>query len=101
VLAQAPDYPQSPSWPPKAAIIVLGIILAAGAGVGIATLRETSSGTVRNSREVFELCGTPPIALIPTIYNREDRIKQKFYTASGLIVVVVVGSIAYLAAAGF
>ena len=55
VLAQAPEYPQSPSWPPRAAIIVLGVILAAGAGVGIATLRETSSGTVRSSRDVFEL----------------------------------------------
>ena len=101
VLAQAPNYPQSPSWPPRAAIIVLGLILAAGAGVGIATLRETSSGKVRNSREVFELCGTPPIALIPTMYNPEQRIKHKVYAISSLIGLGVVGSIAYLAAAGF
>lgn len=100
VLAKAPGYPQSPSGPPRAAIIVLGVILAAGAGVGIATLRETSSGTVRSSRDVFELSGTPPIALIPTIYSRERRIKQKFYAVGGLIGAGVVGSIAYLAAAG-
>ena len=98
VLAQAPKFPQSPSWPPRTAIIVLGVILAVGAGVGIATLRETSSGTVRSSRDVSELCGMPPIALIPTIYNRESRIKQKVYAICSLIGVGVVGSIAYVAA---
>lgn len=98
VLAQAPKFPQSPSWPPRMAIIVLGVILAVGAGVGIATLRETSSGTVRSSRDVFELCGMPPIALIPTIYNRESRVKQKIYAICSLIGVGVVGSIAYVAA---
>jgi uncharacterized protein involved in exopolysaccharide biosynthesis len=100
VIAQAPGYPQSPSWPPRAAIIVLGVILAAGAGVGIATLRETSSGTVRNSRDVFELCGTPPIALVPMIYNSERRIKQKISAVSGLLGVGIIGSIAFVVAAG-
>jgi uncharacterized protein involved in exopolysaccharide biosynthesis len=98
VLAKAPGYPQSASWPPRAAIVVLGVILSISAGIGIATLREMSSGTVRSSRDVFELCGMPPIALIPVIYNRQGRGRQKFYAASFLVVVGIVGSLAFVGA---
>jgi succinoglycan biosynthesis transport protein ExoP len=101
VLAKAPGYPKSPSWPPRAAIVILGVILAIGAGIGIATLRATSSGTVNSSRDVFELCGMPPIALIPMIYNRQRRIRQKLYAVSFLVVVGIVGSLAFVGVNGF
>ena len=37
VLASAPIVPKSASWPPRAAILILGIILTMGLGIGVAT----------------------------------------------------------------
>lgn len=98
ILAQAPGVPSSPAWPPRAAIFILGIILAVGAGIGVATLRETSSGTVRGSRDVFELTGSPAIAIIPTIRNHSQKIKRRFYAVGFLASLSLVGSLAYLGA---
>lgn len=99
VLAQAPNVPGAPSWPPRAAILILGVILAGGAGIGVATLRETSSGMVSSSRDVFELTGSPAIAMIPTIRNQRQAMRQRVYAAGFLLSLSVVGSLAYLGAA--
>lgn len=69
-----------------------------GLGIGVAALREASGGTVRSSRDVFELCGTPPIALIPIIQNRDGRAKQRLYTLGLLVGVSAIGTLAFMGA---
>ncbi len=98
ILAQAPFVPQSPAWPPRAAIIVLGCVLAVIFGVGIATLRELSSGTVRGGRDALELSGTPPIAFIPLMLSRTSRVKRHAYAVGFLAIVVGIGSLTYMGA---
>ena len=98
VLAQAPFVPQSAAWPPRAAILVLGIILATGFGIGIATLREMAGGAVRGSRDVFDICATPPIALIPVMRNRNRRVKRRAYAVSFLVSIGAIASLAYMGA---
>lgn len=98
VLAQAPFVPGSAAWPPRAAILVLGVILAAGLGIGIGTLRELSSSSVRSSRDVFEICGMPPIALIPEIHNRAGRIRKRLHSTSFVAGVGVIGALAFFLA---
>ena len=94
-MAKAPAVPKSAAWPPRTAILVLGVILSISLGIGVATLREISSGTVRGSRDVFELCGAPPIALIPIIQNGEDRMKRRVYALGFLAGVVAIGMLAF------
>lgn len=101
ILAQLPAVPGAPNWPPRAAIIVLGFVLALGAGVGVATLRETSSGAIKGSRDVFDLCGAPPIALIPTIHNRSSRVRQRMIAAGFTSMLVIVACLAFLGANTF
>jgi len=98
VLVQAPSVPQSPSWPPRLPIMMLGGILSLGLGVGVGTIRETTSSTVRGSRQVLELCGAPPIALIPTIRNRANRIRKRLEMTGFATGICVIGLLAYLGA---
>jgi len=97
-MAQTAYVPDSPAWPPRAAILVLGIILAMGCGIGIATLREITSGMVRGSSDIIDLCGAPPIALVPLIRNRSRRVKSRAYAAGFLASVGAIGSLAYFGA---
>jgi uncharacterized protein involved in exopolysaccharide biosynthesis len=96
-IARPPGRPSAPRWPPRAAIIVIGLILATGMGIGVATLREISSGTVRSSADVFELCGGPPISLIPALYNRRRRWTRRLFRAVFAAGVVVIGAVSYVA----
>jgi uncharacterized protein involved in exopolysaccharide biosynthesis len=98
VLAQPPGVPDSPAWPPRAAIIVLGLIVAVGMGVGVATLRESTSAAVRSSRDATALCGAPPIALIPTMYNHATRTSHRLQLAGFAIGMVVIAMMAYAGA---
>ena len=100
VLAQAPGVPGAPSWPPRLAIIVLGIVLSAGIGAGVAALREMTSTTVRGFKDAFALCGTPPIVLVPTMYNPGARAMQRMQMAGFAIGVFGIGAVAYVGALG-
>jgi uncharacterized protein involved in exopolysaccharide biosynthesis len=98
-LVQSPQLPDAPSWPPRAAILILGTILSVGAGIAVATLREIGSSLVRDSRDVIEICGAPPITFIPTLHNRKSRAMQKVYIAGYLAGIGVIVIFAYLGAA--
>jgi len=98
VLAQEPTVPRLPVWPPRVPIVILGLILALSMGVGFATMREITSSTVRGSRDAFEICGTPPIALIPPIYNSAKRLAKGLQNITFLVCTVVVGAIAFFGA---
>lgn len=97
-LAQPPQYPDRPAWPPRAAIVLLGLILATGFGVAAATIREITSVTVRSSRDAQQLSGVPPLALIPIIRNRADRVASRMQNAGFATVVVVIGVLAFVGA---
>lgn len=98
ILARAAFLPKEPSWPPRAAIVLLGIVVALGMSAGIAALRETTDMTVRSSREAFDLCHVPPIALIPEIRNRADRVMGRLRDGGILASICLVGAIAFAGA---
>jgi uncharacterized protein involved in exopolysaccharide biosynthesis len=98
MLAQAASVPSAPAWPPRSAITALGFVLAASFGLGIATLREVSSGSIRSSADVFDLCGAPPISLIPVLYNSRRRWKRRVFTLLFASAVACVGVVSFLGA---
>ena len=98
ILAQTPLVPSAPSWPPRLPILALGIILASGFAIGVAAVREMLNSTVRGARDVSDLFGAPPIAMIPTMLNKGGRMRRRVHTFGFLMCVVAVGYLSFLVA---
>ena len=68
--ASLPFLPESPNRP---GIVLLGVVLAFGAGLGNASFVEFFDRSVRGSHGVRTVLSAPPLAGIPYIENRQDR----------------------------
>lgn len=65
VLVSKPYLPSMPSSPNRIGIMLLGGLLAFGAGIGGVAIAENSDRTVRDSRAIAAIFGAPPLAIIP------------------------------------
>ncbi len=72
-LIEPPALPEEPAKPNRPAILLLGFLLALGAGAGHVALRESLDDTIQSSKEAVELLSIPPMAVVPYINNAEDR----------------------------
>ncbi|NNL49996.1 MAG: hypothetical protein HKO73_04200 [Woeseiaceae bacterium] len=72
VLIEPPEIPTKPVPKNQPAIIFLGLILAGIVGAAIATLAEFVDKSIRSSRKLARLVGTPPLAVIPYLDNSAD-----------------------------
>ena len=78
------------------AIILLGIVLAAGAGMGLATIADAVDTTVRGSKDIINLFDAPPLASIMYVENVADaqqRFKRNAILASSAFAGVAIVSI--------
>jgi protein tyrosine kinase modulator len=73
VMQIRPDEPTVAAFPNRIAIIVLGIIFAAGAGLGTAVVAEALDSTVRSVRDLRTLTGMPPIVVVPVLQSHAER----------------------------
>ena len=97
-LIDAPRLPEMPISPNIPAIILIGLVLGAGAGVGLVALREFGDHTIRTPESLVRATSIPVLATIPVIMSsREqearpsfDRKKLALFTAliAGAMVVV-------------
>lgn len=65
--------PRDPASPNRIGILALGTVLAGALAIAALALAEVSDGSVRNSRDIQELLGVPPLASIPLVETRMDR----------------------------
>jgi succinoglycan biosynthesis transport protein ExoP len=72
-LIDPPALPEEPKSPNRLAIMFLGIILAAGAGLGSGILLEMTDQSIRASRKLTMLMGVAPLVTIPYIDTPEER----------------------------
>ena len=94
ILTDPPLLPGSPYKPNRLSLLLIVGFLAVVSGVGVALLRESTDGTVREAADLVAISGAPPIAVIPYIETRVDfrkRIALNLLTSA-----VVIGCI-YLA----
>lgn len=88
--ARLPEKPVSPN---VTAILLIGVILALGAGVGTASLLEYSDHSVRGTDALARATGFPVLAAIPEIKTAEDMARRggrfKLLLAGGSICVTV------------
>jgi succinoglycan biosynthesis transport protein ExoP len=68
-LVRTPSVPSAPAKPRRAAILVVGAILAAVLALGVALLAELMDGTVRGRRDIAEVLGVAPLAVVPEIHT--------------------------------
>jgi polysaccharide chain length determinant protein (PEP-CTERM system associated) len=85
--------PDNPVQPDRLALMFLGIVLAAAAGLGTAFLLNMSDSTVRGSVDVVALAKLEPFAHVPTIRSK-DEIQRRRITdlalAAGMAGIAVV-----------
>ena len=95
VLQVPPDEPFTAAFPDRIAIIVLGILFSAGAGIGLAVVAEAIDGTVRSARDLKMLTGMPPIVIVPVLEtSTEHRNRMVIWSFSiGLVSVFLISLI--------
>ncbi|MGD0234644.1 MAG: Wzz/FepE/Etk N-terminal domain-containing protein [Syntrophorhabdales bacterium] len=69
--------PEKPVKPNRPAIVLIGLVLAMGAGVGSAALRETLDTSVRSASQVAAITPVPVLAVVPEIVTWKDRLRMK------------------------
>ncbi|MFO8003050.1 Wzz/FepE/Etk N-terminal domain-containing protein [Thioalkalivibrio sp.] len=72
-LIQRATLPMSPSSPNRPALLLMGFVLAVGAGTGTVVARESVDNTVHGPNGVARATGIPPLAMIPHIWTDADR----------------------------
>ncbi|MBA3562410.1 MAG: lipopolysaccharide biosynthesis protein [Gammaproteobacteria bacterium] len=83
-LVEPPTVPTAPVSPNRMALLILGFVLAAGMGMGIAAIVEAMDSSVRGAKDVFRLFDMPPLASIPYVENHADvrrRVGRNIITA--------------------
>src|SRR5690606_33988257 len=84
-LIEPPLVPQQPVSPPRAAIVVLGLILALSVGSGVALLLEAVDTTVRGRRDIDALLPVAPLAVLPWIDTPAERVRRETFKRYSLI----------------
>jgi polysaccharide chain length determinant protein (PEP-CTERM system associated) len=69
--------PQRPYSPDRPKIMVMGFVLALGAGVGIAGLLEFLDKSLRTEEDVLSALSLPVLALVPTMFTTEERRRRR------------------------
>jgi hypothetical protein len=67
------QFPEKPHKPNRIAIIIIGFVLALGAGLGIGAIRESLDISVKTTDELMRLTGAPVLSVIPEIVTDRER----------------------------
>ena len=92
-LIQPPELPIDPVSPNRVALVLLGAVLAVGAGVGMALLLEATDAGIYSVSEVVNLTGSMPMVVVGYMETRDESKKhnrKRVYIVLGLIAVLVV-----------
>ncbi len=96
ILIEPPVVPSEPISPNRPAIIFLGLLLAAGSGIGLALLRESLDGGIQSTGELASIMGEPPLVTIPYIANELDMAKKQSSSRRSLLAAATVGVVLVL-----
>jgi uncharacterized protein involved in exopolysaccharide biosynthesis len=91
LLVRSADVPSRPSGPPRLAITIVGLFLAATFAGGAAFIAEISDNTIRGSKDILAVLHSPPIAVVPIAKNSVSIARRRnraiILTISVLIIV--------------
>jgi len=76
-LIDPPRLPEEPSKPNRLAIILIGLVLAIGAGVGVAAIREFTDQSIRSDVDLGLHTSLPVLGSVPVIETKQERIRKE------------------------
>jgi len=84
-LIEPPLPPEEPISPNRPLIISIGFLLSLGLTFGVLWLLESMDSTIRGRRDLFDLTGVPPLALIPHIGTMAEAraARRRVWLATG------------------
>jgi uncharacterized protein involved in exopolysaccharide biosynthesis len=80
-LLEPAQLPEKPFKPDRAAILLIGLVLALGGGIGFGALREATDFTIKGPRDLARKISLPILTQVPYLASQEDarrRSIQKF-----------------------
>ena len=85
VLQRTPAEPTRPAFPNRLAIMILGAILAVIFSFGTVFISEALDGKVRGMRDLRNLTGMPPIAVIPVLETRQVKRRRTLAWSTSIV----------------
>ncbi len=76
-LIEPPLRPEIPIKPNRPAIIVLGLLLAMGAGLGLAFILEAMDSSITSRHSLMAVTGMAPLGVIPKLVDLEEEARKK------------------------
>jgi uncharacterized protein involved in exopolysaccharide biosynthesis len=80
-LLEPAQLPEKPFKPDRAAILLIGLVLALGGGIGFGALREATDFSIKGPRDLARKISLPILTQVPYLASQEDarrRSIQKF-----------------------
>ena len=93
-MVEPPIMPEKPYKPNRLAILLIGLVLATGAGVGFGSMAEYMDQSVRQPRELAKIAGHPVLAVIPYWETSQDRARKRrkrWAFVAGMVVIMLAG----------
>jgi polysaccharide biosynthesis transport protein len=84
-LIDPPLAPQQPTSPNRPLLLVLGLMLALGAGMGTVALLEGADGSVRDRRDLELLLEVPPLAVVPRMVTLAEAASRRWRRRAALV----------------
>jgi uncharacterized protein involved in exopolysaccharide biosynthesis len=82
------QLPERPIKPNRLAIVLIGFVLALGAGVGLGAVRESLNDAIKTAEELGRLTGLPVLTSIPLMESDKERQRKR---NKKIIVVLLLG----------
>jgi predicted nucleic acid-binding Zn ribbon protein len=84
--------PEKPVKPNRPVVLLIGLLLGIGAGVGTASLQETTDKSTRTSEDLATNFPFPVLSEIPEIITLQDerRRKRRFKIIAGVVILSLV-----------
>jgi polysaccharide biosynthesis transport protein len=87
-LIDPPSLPEKPFKPNRLAIVLLGVLLAVGAGLGSGALAESLDHSIHTPEQLVLLTQQFPLAVVPFMPNEEDfsraRMRRRIMKTAGV-----------------
>jgi succinoglycan biosynthesis transport protein ExoP len=85
------QYPEKPFKPNRLAIVLIGLVLALGAGVGLAAAKESLDTSIKSAEELERLAAAPVLAQISLMETAEEK-RSRFFKRA-LVFLLFIGII--------
>lgn len=84
------QFPEKPFKPNRVAVVLVGLVLAIGAGAGYAAGREALDQSIKTTDELAALAGLPVLSVVSIVETKEDQRKRRIKIIVLIVTVVAV-----------